>query len=291
MLVDTFLSWWVWIGGKVAESQSGWVYLLSTALIAAAGAYFGALGAQRVINRETQARRYREVLMAVNSAHSLTAVIFNQSAALKKQHHLPTLEQWKQQRERVTAAQKDKKSVEHVALHFQTPPPIHFPIPALAELIYSKLTLNGRPLAALSEIVQADHALTTLKEAHDTLRHEFEGQSADYVVPRYLALDTPQGRDERYKDLVFGFVDVLDDLMFFSDVLGRDILEYGELVRDSTPRRLRKTLPKLNIRGTVVPGNEYLIPDHAHHKRWYDNHRMVREPKRMWRSHLWPFGK
>lgn len=291
MLVDTFLSWWGWIGERVAEPQSGWVYLLSTALIAAAGAYFGALGAQRAINRETRARRYREVLMAVNSAHSLTTVIFNQSASLKKQHHLPTLEGWQQLRERVTTALKDQKPIEHVAIHFQTPPPIHFPISALADLIYSKLTLNGRPLGALSELVQAEHTLTILTEAHDALRHEFEGQSPDYVVPRYLALDTPQGRNDRYKDLVFGFVDVLDDLLFFSDVLGKDLLEYGEVVRESAPRRLRKSLPKLNVRGGVVPGNEYLIPNHDHHKRWHDNHRMVRESKRKWGDRLWPFGR
>jgi len=278
--VEGFIHWWGWVSERVAEPQSGWVYLVSTALVAAAGAYFGAVGAQRAINRDNRNRRLREVLMGVNSAHSLATVILNQALALKKQHHLPMLEEWQKERARVVKAIEEGLSESSVAIHLETPPAIHFPISSLAELINGKLTLNGRPLGALAELFQAEHALMALVDAHTAIRQEFEGQSPEYVIPRYLALETPVGQDTRYQDIRLGFVSVLDDLLFFADVLSKDLLTYGEGVRNYVPWRERKRLPTLNVSLGVVPGNEYLIPRHAHHKEWHDSFTMVEETRR-----------
>lgn len=52
----------------ISQQQSAWAFLLSTAIVAAAGAYFGAAGAQRAINRDNRLRRRAEAIMAANAA-------------------------------------------------------------------------------------------------------------------------------------------------------------------------------------------------------------------------------
>lgn len=279
------------VSALIIGQQSAAAYLLSTAIVGAVGAYFGARAAQRIVSREAIFNQRRDAILASNAAQSLTMVVFNQAAALKKQHHLPMLDRWRAQREAVLAAQQDKSKEVVVAVHFQTPPPIMFPINTLADIVYGKLSLNGRPLAALSELVQAAHTMTHLIAEHEALRLEFEGRDKDDAATRYLALDTPLGRDDRYKDLAEGFVSALDDLIFFSDVLGKDLQEFGQAVTDGSTRWDRKRLPQVNKPGQLLPENQYLIPKHEYHARWFDSHKMVRPPRKVSiLRRMWPVG-
>ncbi|TKT78409.1 hypothetical protein [Aquamicrobium sp. LC103] len=285
-LLTSAIDAWSSFGRLIQSQQAAWALLSSTAIVGALGAYFGSVGAQRIVSRENKHRRRREALMAVNAAHSLTTVVINQAAAVKKQYHLPAKERWDEQRQRVVDAGERTEVVE-VALHFQTPPTVFFPINALADLIYGKLALNGRPLGALAELVQAEQAMTALTADFRAVRRDLEQQPLEQAVLKYLAIETPTGQDTRFRDLCHGFVDIIDDLLFFAGILGRDLLEYGESIREHASRRERRSLPLLNEPGKIQPGYEYLIPDHDHHKRWRDAHVMIRsKPKGSWRR-LW----
>lgn len=274
-----FVQWFNYLSALIAAQQSAWAFLVSTALVAAAGAYFGGVAAQKIVSRENRRKRLLEVLNATNSVHSLSTTIFNQAATLKKQHYLPSVKQWEGQRAKILKGQANRAVEISVAVHFFTPPPIAFPIAALSDLIYSKLTLNGRPLGALSELVQAQHTLTVLSQAHNDLRLELEKLEMDEVVKRYFSLDYEFGRDDRYKDILFGSLDVLDDIIFFSNVICEDILSYGKLIREGATKSERSKLPQLNEQGKIIPGNEHLIPNNHHHKQWYDSH-IMKDPKR-----------
>jgi hypothetical protein len=289
---QTLAEAWSYVSGHIEAQQTGAVYLISTLFVGGAGAYWGALGAQRIVSREANRKVRRDAILAANAAQSLTVVVFNQAAGLKKQHHLPKLEVWRKQRETFIGAlaKRDREVV--VGIHFETPPPISFPITRLSEIVYEKLPLNGRPLAALSELVQAEHTLTYLLNEHQSLRIELEQREQGDAVERYLALDTPRGRDDRYKDLVEGFINLLDDLIFFSDVLGKDLMQYGNVLRDQAPNRERKKLPQVNEPGKLLPENEYLIPKHPHHAKWLERHKMIWPPQKvLFLKSLWPFGK
>ncbi|CAD7041588.1 hypothetical protein REJC140_01028 [Pseudorhizobium endolithicum] len=278
---------WTYVSGHIEAQQTGAVYLISTLVVGGVGAYGGARGAQRIVSREAILKGRRDAILAANSAHSLTMVIFNQATSLKKQHYLPRLDHWQKQRQAVTETGESK-----IAIHFETPPPISFPITKLSEIVYGKLPLNGRPLAALSELVQAEHTLTHLLNEYQSLHRELEERDLTDAIERYLALDTRRGRDDRYKDLLVGFVDLVDDLLFFADVLGKDLLAYGNVVRDQAPNRERKKLPQVNEPGKLMPEYEYLIPKHPHHTRWLEGHKMSWPPRKVpFSKRLWPFGK
>lgn len=280
-----------WLFASIQQSfagtQAAWVVLLSTAMVSGFGAYFGAWGAQRVISREARLRRKVEMVLAANAAHSLATSVFNQAAALKKQHYLPDRDRWRDQRDALLRAVNGSKQSHEVAIHMETPPPAQFPLSALSDVIYNKLILNGRPLAALSELVLAEHALSKFVQDHEKLRTEFDGRDADYVVPRYFALDTETGRDERFKNFAEGAVNVLDDLLYFSDLLGRDILAQAQRVHAASTWRERRSLPAVNEMGKLLPGKEYLLPDPQQYADWLEGHKLIDPaPPRRW-LRLW----
>ncbi|MCX2699217.1 hypothetical protein [Ochrobactrum chromiisoli] len=268
-----------WLLNALVQQQAAWAFVGSTALIGGLGAYFGAWGAQRSINKQMRLQRITEAINTANAAHSLTAVIFNQAASLKKQHYLPLFEKWSETREQI------KKGVKEIEIHLQTPPAIHFPLAELSALVFGKLTLNGRPLAALSELLQAQQAFNHLIAAHDDLRKELQGKPISYVAPIYLSLETQHGQDSRYKDWCSGSLEVLDDFLFFSDVLAKDLVEHATRVRKNAGWRMRFNLPYANSAPKVLPEAVYLVPNHEYHKKWLANH-VLTEPAR-WLGFLW----
>lgn len=268
-----------WLLNALVQEQTAWAFIGSTALIGGLGAYFGALAAQRSINKQMRFQRITEAINTANAAHSLTTVIFNQAASLKKQHYLPLFEKWRATRELID---KGGKKIE---IHLQTPPAIHFPLVELSGLIFGKLTLNGRPLAALSELLQAQQTFNHLIAAHEDLRKDLHGKPMNDVVPIYLSLETESGQDSRYKDWCTGSLEVLDDFLFFSDVLAKDLVDQATRVRKRASWRMRFNLPQANSAPKVLPDAEYLIPNHDYHIKWLDNH-VLTEPSR-WFGYFW----
>lgn len=137
-------------GALIVKQQSAIVYLISTAAVGAAGAYFGGRAAQRIVSREARLSKNRDYILSANAAQSLTTVVLNQAASLKKQHYLPALENWREEREKVVAGIDSGAPEVEVSLNFYTPPPISFPIGSLSELVFSKLPVEW---AALSSII------------------------------------------------------------------------------------------------------------------------------------------
>lgn len=127
---------------------------------------------------------------------------------------------------------------------------------------------------------------------HGTLRLEFERRERSDVIRRYFSLDAAFGRDDRFKSLVEGFVNVLDDIIFFSDLLGSDTEAFGQVIHEKSTRRERRRLPTVNEHPKVIPGYEYLFPKHDHHAEWLRNHQMVRSRKSKWTEwRIWPFQR
>lgn len=272
-----------WVLIHVNEQQGALVVLASTAIVGAAGAYFGSIGAQRSINREMALRRRIEKIAVANAAHSLATVIYNQSLSLKKQYFLPTFENWRSQRDVAVAAISNPEQVAiPLAIHMNSFPPIHFPMEELSGQLYGKLTLNGRPLAALAELFQASHTLKSLAEDHSRLTHEFKGKPDSYTIPIYLALETAEGIDSRYEHLCHGSLQIIDDLIFFSDVLANDLIAYGHRQVKFAPRRQRRFLPEVNAPGRLLPEYTHLIPTHEIHQTWLSNYVIIEPEIKRW---------
>ncbi len=265
---------WPAFSASFGEWQTPAMVLASTAIVGALGAYFGAVGAQRSINDRAEIQRRRDLIIAINAAHSLTIVMTNQAAALKKQHHLPMLTRWEASRARILEA-RQKGTVVEAPIHLESPPPTRFPVTKLEDVVYGKIALNGRPLAALAELAQAEHTLECLIQDHTALRREFESAATPYVVPRYFALDEVYGRDDRFQDLRRGFVEILDDFLFFAGVLGEDLLQTARYVRRTAKWSHRRHLPTVNAPASLIPGNENVIPKHAHHQKWLEAHKLT----------------
>lgn len=224
-------------------------------------------------------QRYAEAINRANAAQSLAAVIFNQAASLKKQHYLPLFDNW------ISAKGRVEKGERAVDINLETPPAIHFPLSELSELVFGKLTLNGRPLAALSELLQAQQTFNHLMVAHENIRKELYGKPNEYAVAIYLSLKTQKGQDSRYQDWCEGSLAVLDDFLFFSEVLAKDLVAHADRMRKRAGWRMRFSLPHVNSAPKLLPEAEHLMPNHDYHRKWLDNH-LLTEPKR-WLGFLW----
>lgn len=269
-----------WLFSLIEKQQSAIVVLSSTALVGAFAAYFGTVAAQKSINREVALRLRIEKIASANAAHSLATVIFNQALSLKKQYFLPTFEKWHSQKTAaINAINTGQQPAEPLEIHMNSFPAFHFPLKELSDQIYGKLTLNGRPLAVISELFQASHTLVFLSEKHDRLEREFRGLPRDQVIASYLSLPNQNGMDSRYQHICEGALLVIDDLIFFSNLLANDLIAYGQRQKKFAPRRQRNLLPEVNKPGTLSPEFEYLVPNRENHGRWLESH-VLNEPQK-----------
>lgn len=242
-------------------------YFIETALVAAAGAYFGAVGAQKAINRENQFRRRFEAINAANSAHSLAFTIINDAASLKIRHYLPQLKAFNRNKSLIVE-NNSKVSPIKVEIDFQSMPSICLPVSTLESIVYGKLSLNGRPLAALAQLVQAEHTLKNLMESHESIRLELQNGDPSQAPIKYFGLASHAGKDDRFAHLCGHLVDVADDLIFFAGIFSDDILDYANQVRSKARRSDRKTLPAVNKPTEIIEGHEEFMPDRERYEPW-----------------------
>ncbi len=143
----------------------------STIISSFAGAIAGAYGAHYIAEHTKYKKDLLKEIRNTNAAIMLCFDIVNSYLAMKKQLVKPMydnynktkgdLEEFKQK--------KEPRGQFHFQADFQTLDPIVVPINILQKLIYEKISLNGRSLAAFSSLSRAKQSL----ENYIVSRNEF----------------------------------------------------------------------------------------------------------------------
>ncbi len=138
--------------------------IILSLLTACAGAYWGALGAQRIAERKKVKDDLVKEIRTTNAAVAITFDILNVFLASKKQHIVrlvAAFEEAKAQFEQVLAAKRggNPQTVFKFQMDLQSIPEILVPDERLQKIVFEELSIVGKPINLASVLVRSIHAL------------------------------------------------------------------------------------------------------------------------------------
>lgn len=242
------------------------------------GAFGGAIGAQRIVERARQREEWLRELRNTNAATLVSLSICNAALATKKQHAEPLRIGFNKARDDLLKFQKEQASARmqgnteyHVQLDLKIFPAPVVPIETLKDLVFQKLSTIGRPLALVSVLEQS---LVGVRDAV-AKREDLVQRFATGVIPEhltahfYFGLQLPNGHvSQEHADLVENIHSYIDDIVFFSALLCDDLMQHGEKLHSTFARRFGKGAPKVSKVDFSGPRISGLIPPESQYNDW-----------------------
>lgn len=270
-MVDCLVSMahWLWI---VLNSS------FSTALFGAcAGAFAGAYVSQRIIERGKRKNDLRGELRSTNAAIMVAATICNSYLGFKKQFARPLLQNFEQSKQALLAYAELRKAgrADVPQHHFQAE--LHdfslplVPVETLKDLVYTKLSLVGRPLSAVAHVEQSVTGLISVMDKRRQFAERVQsGAVPDQQLPNYyFGLPLPSGhRDETYPDLVSAIDSYANDIIAFSHYLCDDLIAHGNRVRAAYVKDYGTKIPKVTTIDFSGPRASGLFPPDDEYAAW-----------------------
>ena len=242
------------------------------------GAFGGALGAQRIVERSKNREELLRELRNTNAAIMVSFTIATTVLALKKQHIQPMRDNFAAEKENLRKFQEEsshqpfqgKRQFRITADLVSFPAPIT-PIETLQELLFHKISAHGRPLALAAVLEQSLVGLKDSISKRDALAQKFDNGeiSSQLIAQRYLGLPLPNGDINReYPDLVEAINSYSDDIIFFSTLLCADLVEHGQRIHQKFTKKFGKNAPNVSTADFSSPRKDGLIPSESQYNLW-----------------------
>lgn len=257
---------------------------LGTALIGGAvGAFGGAVGAQRIIERFKERDELIRELRSNNAAITAAFVVCNAALAVKRQNVKPLYDSFSADRARLDQFHKDRLAGKLGAaptftftadLRLFTAPTI--PMGPLRDLLFNKVTAPTRALALVTAIDQTAEGLRDLCSRREAFVQRFPHIPINLQHCYYFGVPMPDGTvNQEYPDFVEGIHSYVDDLIFFSKTLCTDLVAHGNVLRKRVPRWAKRNAPRVTeidfsaaqASGMVPPDDRYLAYTNAFKER------------------------
>lgn len=242
------------------------------------GAFGGALGAQRIVERNRNREELLRELRNTNAAIMVSFTISNAALALKKQHIQPMYESFTKEKENLRKFQKEASSQQpqgrrqyRLTADFRSFPAPITPIETLQELLFHKISAHGRPLALAAVLEQSLIGLKDAINKRDSLAQKFGNGEipSELVAQYYLGLHLPNGDiNQEYPDLVEVIHSYCDDIIFFSTLLCTDLVEHGERTHKEFTKKFGKRAPNVSTADFSSPRKSGLIPSESQYTDW-----------------------
>lgn len=216
-------------------------FLNSNFTAALAGALAGALAAQRIADRAKQRDALLQEVRIINAAIMVTFTICNAGLALKKQFVKGIYEEYSKQKEllqefhrRRNAGEQPRDLPFEFRADFRTVPMPVVPIDLLRTQVFEHISVTGRPLALVSTLAGAVASLAGIIQKRDTLIERFTAlgpAGADQLPAFYFGLPYGPGHvSMEYVDTIEGLRSLTEDVIFFSELLGKDLMDHGNQI-------------------------------------------------------------
>lgn len=225
---------------------------LSSLLGALAGAFAGATAAHKIAEKSKEREALMEQLRATNSAIMASYLICNAFLGLKKQQVSGMHQQFSEKSEELKAMQANpnRGHVFEFVVDLRKVYVPKTPLEVLNREVYETLNINGRPIAAAASIDGAMASLQAAIEVRDAaiLRVRDQEQfSEEDKANFYFGYPLRDGSvSTEFVDSLNGIALYVDDVIFFSSLLCRDLQEYGENVRERFFKRYKGEAPRVN---------------------------------------------
>jgi hypothetical protein len=273
------------------------VWLLNSNFLAAlAGAFAGAVAADRIATRKTKQNELSNAVRDTNSAITLAGMIANTALALKGQHVLETHEDFVHEEVRFHEVQRRDQAGLPVAegefvlkADLAELPELLVPIDGLSGLVFKDLKLDGRPVGLMLALQNAVNDLNLTVRKRNQLCDQFRAVPNAARLPLYLGLPMPGGRDETFPHSVFHIYQLTNNVAFFAAKLCSDLTEHGERVGKRYAKAFRSRPAYINRVSFDTPAARRLMPPEASYTSFLSMFRQVeRKPppaawKRWWR--------
>jgi hypothetical protein len=285
-----------WESISTAVRQSLPPDAFNTVVAGAAGAFFGALGAQVITSRGQAKQAIVAELNSVSAALSLCFVICNRFISLKKQFIRPMRDQYEQTQKHYCASRNAfHRAVFELHADLQTILPTKVPTQALERYVFERISIRGRALPVASEVFSAIDSLNNCLNIRNSLVDDIQRASLPpkELAERYLGLTNASGvRDEKFKTNIAAIYNQTDDCIFFTRTLADDLLDYGTRLRWRNAWKFRR-LPRVGSVDWSEAEADGLMPPSKEYENWLKGFKKKKSATSRfteWASSLWPWG-
>jgi len=254
-------------------------FLNSNFTAALAGALAGALVAQRIGDRAKQRDAMLQEIRSTNAAIMVAFTICNAGLALKKQFTKDIYETYTAKkaalrefhRRRAAGQQPADLPFEFQADFRALQMPV-VPIDVLRTQVYEQISATGRPLALVAALVGSVSSLTDVIHKRNTLIERFQklGPEGIAQLPAfYFGLPYGPGHvSTEFSDTIESLHSLNDDVIFFSELLGQDLMAHGNRVLVQYRKIAKVKKEKISAVDFTEPRNQGLMPDAANYTDW-----------------------
>lgn len=246
---------------------------------ALAGALAGALAAQRIAERAKQRDSQLQEIRNTNAAIVVSFTISNGGLALKKQFVRDIYNTYKGRKAELEDFQKRRAAGQvppEVAFEFQADfrtlqMPL-LPMDVLRTQVYERISVTGRPLALVAALTGAVASLADTIQKRNSLIERFRalGPAGAAQLPAfYFGLPYGAGHvSTEFSDVIEALHSLTDDVIFFGELLGKDLMVHGNRVLDQYKKVSKRTKERISTLDFAEPRRQGLMPDAANYTDW-----------------------
>lgn len=244
-----------------------------------AGAFAGAVAAQRIIERNKRRDELLQELRNTNAGIAIAFGICNSFLAIKRQYIRELKKQFDSQKtELISFLQKQetgevsRDSVFNFLADLRTLQFQSFPNDILRTIVFERLSLTGRPLNLIEAIVQTTQCLNESIRYRNNLLEDykvrFAKENKEFI---YLYFGLPYGNNRvnrDYSDLINAIYNQTNDGIFFSQLLCGDLHKHGNQLMEEFRKKFKKDVPsvsEVDFRTVIAEG---LMPDEKDYDDW-----------------------
>lgn len=253
----------------------------ATSLVGAlAGAYAGAKAAQKIAERAKERSEYQAQIRNTNAAITLAFMICNAAISLKRQQTKELCDTYFEKKISLEEFSRKRKSGEtprEIPFEFRADlrsvPSPAVPIDALRSLVYEKLSVSGRPLALVATLAGVLSSLNDTISNRNGLIANFKQLSPQVretiLPPLYFGLPYDGGHvSTEYFDTMTGLQSLIDDVIFFSQLLCKDLVNHGNKVLGKYKSQFRGALERIHAIELSSEKTAGLIPEDGQYSDW-----------------------
>lgn len=252
-------------------------FLNSNFTAALAGALGGALVAQRIGDRAKQREALLQEIRSTNAAIMVTFTICNAGLALKKQFIKEICETYNAKKEELKEFQRRRAAGQptqpfEFQADFRTLQMPVVPVDLLRTQVYERISASGRPLALVAALIGVVASLTDTIQKRNKLIDRFREQGpagTDQLPTFYFGLPFGPGHvSTEFPDTVESLQSLTDDVIFFSELLGKDLMAHGKRILDQYRKVAKVKKEKIFSVDFAEPHKKGLMPDAANYTNW-----------------------
>ncbi len=232
------------------------------------GAFAGAYGGQWIVGKSKNREELLSQISNTNAATTMCFSIWNSFINLKKQSVQDLHENFHASRtEFLSKIEAGETPTIQADLRYINP--TITPVEILHKQVFEKISISGRPLLLVIQLIQSINSLTdSLLKRNQWIE---QAQKQGIRIESYFAIRDSNGHtDEIYKSALQGIRDYTDDCIFFSSQLCKDLAAHAKQLQTQFKKKYDQK-PNITTPDFSDASLASLMPDERKYSSWFEN--------------------